>query len=106
MRTDRLDRAIQRQMDALNRGGRLIEAGFVSLRAMAIDPAAPASQVEEMRNAFFAGAAHLLSSILSILDPGTEPTAADLERMSHIQAELDRFIADFEAKHFGTGDHA
>jgi len=79
--------------------GLLIEAGFVGLRHMAIAKDAPADQVDDMRNAFFAGAQHLLASIMSILDPGEEPTIADLQRMDLIQAELDQFIKDFSARH-------
>jgi hypothetical protein len=83
----------------LTDGGLLIEAGFASLRHMAMAPDAPADQVDEMRNAFFAGAQHLLASIMSILDPGEEPTVADLQRMDLIQNELDRFIADYKLRH-------
>jgi hypothetical protein len=79
--------------------GLLIEAGFVSLRHTAMAKDAPAEQVDEMRIAFFAGAQHLFGSIMSILDPGEEPTLADLQRMDLIQRELDRFIKDYSARH-------
>lgn len=79
--------------------GKLIEAGFVGLRLAAIPEDAGKTQLEEMRNAFFAGAQHLFSSIMDIMDDDHEPTAADLKRMDLIQSELDVFIRDFSKKH-------
>lgn len=51
---------------------------------------APQIQFDECRRAFFAGAAALFGEITN-LDPGTEPTDADLDKMSAIKAELDAF---------------
>lgn len=82
--------------------GKLIEAGWIGLRIAAMDPRAPADQIREMRMAFFAGAQHLYSSIMTIMDPGEEPTDSDLERVAKIDAELKSFIADFEMKHIET----
>lgn len=79
--------------------GKLIEAGWVGLRMAAVDPRAGQLQLEEMRNAFFAGAQHLFGSIVSMMDPGEEPTEADLIRMDQIQAELETFIEDFKRRH-------
>ena len=75
--------------------GKLIEAGWVSLRLASIPLDVLAVQLGEMRNAFFAGAQHLFGSTMTILDPGEEPTDADLERMSLIQDELNAFISSF-----------
>lgn len=72
--------------------GRLIEAGWISLRIAALPPNTHEVQLREMRGAFFAGAQHLFSSIMSVLEPGAEPTDANLQRMSQIQTELDEFI--------------
>lgn len=80
--------------------GKLIEAGWIGLRLAAVPDDAPAVQLEEMRNAFFAGAQHLFASIMSVLDPGEDPTTADLTRMSNIQDELDAFIQDFQLRRF------
>jgi hypothetical protein len=80
--------------------GMLIEAGFVGLRLAAIPLDAPAIQIEEMRNAFFAGAQHLMSSIMTVLDPGADVTDADVDRMAAIHAELDGFIEQFKLRHF------
>ncbi len=68
--------------------GKLIEAGWVSMRALAIPKDAPEIQVREMRMAFMAGAQHLFSSIFAIMDSDREPTAQDLKRMDLIHAEL------------------
>ena len=78
--------------------GKLIEAGWVALRAFTMSPAAPQVQVDEMRNAFFAGAQHLFHSIMGILDPGAEPTEADLSRMTMIDVELRSFLEEFKAR--------
>ncbi len=74
--------------------GKLIEAGWVGLRIAAMDPNAPAIQLQEMRKAFFAGAQHLFASIMTIMEEGSEPTEADLNRMSLISDELESFGHD------------
>jgi hypothetical protein len=79
--------------------GKLIEAGWVGLQIAAIPPGAPQIQLDEMRMSFFAGAQHLFSSIMSILDPGEEETEDDLRRMDLISDELEAFITEFAAKH-------
>lgn len=86
--------------------GLLIEAGFAGLRAAAIPAAAPPVQVEEMRNAFFAGAQHLFNSVMSVLDPEDEVTEDDMERMNKISAELEAFIDDFELRRLPTQGRA
>lgn len=69
--------------------GKLIEAGWVGLRLAIGLKNAPADQLREMRLAFLGGAQHLFSSIMSVLDPSSEPTDAGLRRMHLISAELD-----------------
>ncbi len=78
--------------------GKLIEAGFVALRMKAMDPEASELQVKEARMTFMAGAQHLFSSIMTILDPGEEPSDKDLARMSLISAELEEFYAEMVAR--------
>jgi hypothetical protein len=73
--------------------GKLVEAGWVGLRAAAIPADASETQLDEMRMAFFAGAQHLWGSINSFLESGEEPTAKDMRRMSAIDKELTQFIA-------------
>lgn len=72
--------------------GKLMEAGWVGLRLAAVPDDAPKVQLQEMRMAFFAGAQHLFSSIMGVLDAGEEPTEADLRRMELIDAELRAFV--------------
>jgi hypothetical protein len=79
--------------------GKLIEAGWIGYDKLVINPKAPQIQRDEMRMAFFAGAQHLFASMLGMLDPLTDPTPTDLERMSQIDAELRAFITIFSAKH-------
>lgn len=79
--------------------GKLIEAGWIGLRLAAIPLDASKDQLDDMRTAFFAGAQHLFGSIMHVLDPGDEPTEADLERMSKIHDELDAFIEGFKKAH-------
>jgi hypothetical protein len=80
--------------------GKLIEAGWIGLRIAALPIDAPAIQLKEMRNAFFAGAQHLFVSIMTILEPGAEPTDDDLTRMDLIDKELRAFINDFTVRNF------
>ncbi|MEF2553213.1 hypothetical protein VQ042_17930 [Aurantimonas sp. A2-1-M11] len=86
--------------------GQLIEAGWVSLRLAAVPDDAPATQLLEMRNAFFAGAQHLFSSIMTVLEPDAEPTQADMDRLTRIDEELQRFIAEFAAGNAPTAGSA
>jgi hypothetical protein len=97
------DRAVlERLSRELTDQGKLIEAGWVGLQLAAIDSNASATQLTEMRIAFFAGAQHLFSSIMAILDPGKEPTEKDLARMDLIDRELKEFITDSEMRYIPT----
>lgn len=78
--------------------GHLIEAGWLGLRAGWISDDAPAAQIEEMRDAFFAGAQHLHASMMHGLDDGIEETDDDMRRMESIHDELARFYKDFERR--------
>lgn len=101
------DRAyLERLSRELTDKGKLIEAGWLGLRIACQLEDAPAIQLEEMRNAFFAGAQHLFSSIMTILDPGAEPTDKDLARMDMIDRELKAFINDFSVRRLPTEGRA
>jgi hypothetical protein len=78
--------------------GKLVEAGFESLRFLVMAADAPEVQVSEMRMAFFAGAQHVFASIVSMLEPGAEATDNDLMRMSLIQIELEIFVQQSKAR--------
>lgn len=78
--------------------GKLIEAGWVALRLRVIPRDAPPAQLEDMRFAYMAGAQHLFSSLLSILDPGPEESEGDLRRMDLIHRELEAFVKEVELR--------
>jgi hypothetical protein len=71
--------------------GKIIEGGWQALAIVfGLEDASPLQQ-REMRKAYFCGAQHLFAAILSTLDPGTEPTDADVHRLDLIAAELKAF---------------
>ena len=58
---------------------------------------AGALQRQEMRRAFYAGAQAFLGILMSDLDPEAEPTDADMDMMTGLQAELEQFSLDVVA---------
>jgi hypothetical protein len=48
-----------------------------------------------MQLAFMAGAEHVWSSVINMLDPGEEPTDADMRRMDLIQRKWTNGAASF-----------
>jgi hypothetical protein len=86
--------------EAVDRG-KVIEMGFAAMISQSYPDweTMPASQRDELRCAFFAGAQHLWGSIMGILDPGAEPTERDLRRMDLIAHELDAFIVEYKQRH-------
>lgn len=80
--------------DGLITEGKLIAAGFHLFRQAVIPPNAPQVQIDEMRNAWFAGAQHLYGSIMGVLDEGEEPTKADMQRMENIASEMDAYAKE------------
>lgn len=97
---------IERLTKELVDKGRLIEAGWTSLRLACDLVDAPADQLREMRMAFFAGAQHLMGSIMTFLDAGEESTDQDMKRMDLIHNELQEFIRDFELRNVPTKGNA
>jgi hypothetical protein len=87
----RIEQAADDLTKELANKGNLIEGGFAAFASFVIQKDAPDIQLSEMRLAFMAGAEHVWSSMMSILDPGEEPTDADLSRMDLIQRELDEW---------------
>lgn len=75
--------------------GKLVAAGWLGYQMMVIPDGASETQVNETRQSFFAGAQHLFTSIMTILDSGAEPTASDLRKMDLIHRELDEFGKQF-----------
>lgn len=77
--------------------GTVIETGFRALRLL-MPPDAPESMVRQMRKAFFAGAMHVWSSMLAVLDQESQYTENDLRRMIGIQSELNKFSVELEVE--------
>jgi hypothetical protein len=98
----KLEQVVKTITDNAADEGKIIELGWLLLRVQAIPKDAPQIQLDEMHQAFFAGAQHLFSSIMTMLDPNSEPTERDLRRMNSIDKELQSFIADYSAKHMPT----
>lgn len=78
----------------------IIEAGWIGFKRLTYPQVLvlPEPQNEQLRTAFFAGAQHLYSSIMTILYPGEEATDNDLNRMEKIADELELFTKKFEFK--------
>jgi hypothetical protein len=68
-----------------------ISAAWREYRTKAIRLDAPAVQATECRRAFYAGAATMLTAILTMLEPGEEPTEKDLANMDALRGELVAF---------------
>jgi hypothetical protein len=56
------------------------------------------TDVEAARLAFWTGASVLFYGMLRMLDPGEEPTDADLAKMDRLNAEIEKFAATFDAE--------
>lgn len=67
---------------------KLIEAGWQSYRLQVVPKDAGPVQRAETEQAFYSGATYLFDSIMTILDPGTEPTERDLQTMEALALEL------------------
>ena len=66
---------------------RLVEKAGIPPRTM---------QYQEMRRAFYAGAAAFHHLSLTEMDDGVEPTDADMESMSSLDDEINEFVALLE----------
>lgn len=91
------DDALTKLTKTLTDQGKIVEAGWVGYRHKVVPAGAGPVQVEECRRAFFAGAQHLFASIMTVLEPGAEPTENDMQRMDHINNELRAFGESFVA---------
>ena len=101
IRPDQIELAQRLEKELADRG-LLIAGGWAGFRVLVIPKDAPQIQLDEMRNAFFAGAQHLFTAIMSVLEPGQEPTQKDLERFDKIDKELRTYLAEFE-RAYGMG---
>jgi len=81
--------------------GQIVGIGWASFIANSYSEweTMPASQLDQLRMAFFAGAQHLWGSIMNMLHPDSEPTEQDLQRMNLINHELNAFINEYKQRH-------
>lgn len=97
-----LDKAIQRIHDGLAKGlmdkKLLVKGGWALYRAQVMPHDVSDIQLRETRQAFYAGAQHVLACVMVSLDPGTEPTDDDLQRMDYLHEELEEFANEMFAR--------
>lgn len=98
-----IDAAVQAVTKEWMDKGKIIEAGWAAMRIVVIPADASATQLHEMRKAYFAGAQHLFASIVGGLEEDAEPTATDLRRMDMIDAELQKFAEELKLDLATTG---
>jgi hypothetical protein len=78
---------------------KLILEGWNSYRREVLPAGAPEIQIEECRRAYYSGAMILFTSIMGILDPGTEEaTEKDMAQMAAIDDEIKAYGAEMKAK--------
>lgn len=68
--------------------GLLVEAGFHVIEMKLKEQGKNVAERNEAKVMFFSGAHHVFSAIIGILDPGVEPTNADLRRLTQLHTEL------------------
>lgn len=99
------DELVKKVCDELIRQGMLIEAGWRSYQLLVVPADASETQLVECRRAFFAGAQHLFGTMMNMMDPGGEPTTADISKIDAIDRELRRFITDMNRHYRQQGKH-
>lgn len=78
-----------------------VEGGFAALCIMeGIKPDNP--MVPLARHIYFAGAQHIWSTMMTMLDPGPKETKRDMLRMDKIEAELEKYRLGVEAAYAAT----
>jgi len=89
--TPEQEREIAEAMKEMADKGMLVAAGFAAFRIIALNNSIDRDKIAEMYTAYMAGAEHLFTTIMSILEPGEEPTDKDMDRMQLIHDELQRW---------------
>ena len=101
-RKEQIERVAIETTKMLIADGKLIEGGWAAFAHILLKGANP-QQLSDMRVAYLAGAEHLYSSIMTMLEAGAEPTAGDMRRMELIDNEI-QMIRAMLAQAVGTGD--
>lgn len=60
-------------------------------------------QLKATRQAFFAGAQAFYKTVMSILDPGMEPTMNDMRKMQELHDELEEYKRTEKPPMYDTG---
>lgn len=96
MSADPIRQAHDKLMQQASDQGKLLEAGFIALQAVALHGAS-LQALETARLIYMAGAQHLWASMFAVLDPNHEPTMHDMRRMAMLSAELDAVTPQLNA---------
>lgn len=76
-----------------------IAGAWVGYRRMFLRVGASKREHDDMRQAFYSGAAVLFAAMINGVAGGTEPTADDLRFMSDLDDELREFGVELDAKY-------
>lgn len=71
---------------------KLVETAWNDYQRRVIPPKASQVQVDECKRAFYAGCGELLSILIRVLSPGTEPTESDIAMLDGVAKELEEFV--------------
>lgn len=77
--------------------GRLIDGGWISFVYKAIPSDTPQARIDEMHDAFFAGAQHLFAGLMTIFESQSS-VESSLERVNRISVELEKFLVELRKK--------
>lgn len=91
MSNDKVREMAEQVIKELAARGKVMEGGWQAFLLVSGLQDAPDMQKREMRKAYYLGAQHLFASIMTMLDPGSDPTDADVHGMDLIQDELKAF---------------
>ena len=73
----------------LAREGKILEGGWRAFELICVAENMPDVQRSDLRIAYYAGCQHLWASMMGIMDPGEEPTDADMRKMDLINREIE-----------------
>lgn len=81
---------------------KLIESEWIGFKiAIGLDDSASQIQIDEMRNAFYAGARFMDTTIVQLGEADIKPSEFDAA-INGIEAEFATFLSDFAAKNLPT----
>jgi len=97
--TPEQEREIAEAMKEVADKGMLVAAGFAAFRIIALNNSIDRDKIADMHTAYMAGAEHLFTTLMSILDEGEEPTKKDTDRIELIYQELQAWRAKMVEQH-------